>query len=318
MKIVISSGHGLHVRGASGIIDEVDEARRVTEQLADELRLRGVEVITYHDDISKSQNENLDRIITFHNSKLRDLDLSIHFNAFEQTDVPRGCEVWYKTQKTLAAKLSKAISQSGFIDRGAKQTSSLAFLNGTTMPACLLEICFVDSTADCAIYNKSFGEICADLADLVQVLPVLPPIEPQPPVSARLFEATGKCSHFGGPDDEGVDQDEGLAFFYELGDAPHLFLPQQPAGTSGLARRLNPDLFYLACRWDYELTPKAMLADPSLQARVVANGKQFLAWPADWGPHQDTGRVADLSPALMQALELQTDDAVEVMYPYAK
>ena len=31
-RIVIASGHGNHVRGASGIIDEVDEARRVVER----------------------------------------------------------------------------------------------------------------------------------------------------------------------------------------------------------------------------------------------------------------------------------------------
>ena len=31
---------------------------------------------------------------------------------------------------------------------------------------------------------------------------------------------------------------------------------------------------------------------------------------------QDTGRVADLSPALMEDLELETDDDVEVVYPW--
>ena len=47
--ICISSGHGKYVRGAAGIIDEVDEARRVIEQLALSLRDRGVEVETFHD-----------------------------------------------------------------------------------------------------------------------------------------------------------------------------------------------------------------------------------------------------------------------------
>jgi hypothetical protein len=47
----------------------------------------------------------------------------------------------------------------------------------------------------------------------------------------------------------------------------------------------------------------------------AANGREFHAWPADWGPHQDTGRVADLSPALMDALDITTDDEVEVLYP---
>ena len=28
--------------------------------------------------------------------------------------------------------------------------------------------------------------------------------------------------------------------------APHLFLPYQPAGTTGLARRLNPNVHYIA------------------------------------------------------------------------
>jgi hypothetical protein len=46
-----------------------------------------------------------------------------------------------------------------------------------------------------------------------------------------------------------------------------------------------------------------------------STGKQFLAWPADWGPHKDTGRVADISPSLMDKLGISTDDEVEVIYP---
>jgi hypothetical protein len=41
-----------------------------------------------------------------------------------------------------------------------------------------------------------------------------------------------------------------------------------------------------------------------------------LAFPADWGPHEEkTGRAADLSQALMRDLGLETDDIVEVIYP---
>jgi hypothetical protein len=113
-----------------------------------------------------------------------------------------------------------------------------------------------------------------------------------------------------------VDADEGLAFIYEYEDAPHLFLLEQPPGTTGLARRLNPNVFYVACRWDYDVTPKDVLASPSVQALVRAKGREFYAWPADWGPHEEqTGRAADLSPALMKALDVTTDDEVEVLYP---
>jgi hypothetical protein len=60
-----------------------------------------------------------------------------------------------------------------------------------------------------------------------------------------------------------------------------------------------------------------MLADPHQLAvvRSKRTGREAFAWPADWGPNEDTERVADLSPFLMEKLELETDDEVEVIYP---
>jgi len=135
------------------------------------------------------------------------------------------------------------------------------------------------------------------------------------PASGMVF--TGPCSWFGGPEDTGVSPDEGLAFIHAYEDAPDLFLPQQPPGTTGLARRLNPEVFYVACRWDFDQTPKEMLADQNVMALVKAKrtGRSSLAHPADWGPHEDTERAADLSPGLMEALGIDTDDEVEVLYP---
>src|SRR5215471_17022917 len=123
----------------------------------------------------------------------------------------------------------------------------------------------------------------------------------------------GRCSWFGGPEDTGVSSDEGLAFIYEVEDAPHLFLPEQPPGTTGLARRLDPGTFYVACRWDYDTTSKEMLRDATLKVLVRANGRTVKAWPADWGPHGDTNRIADLSPGVMEILGLETDDEVEIV-----
>jgi hypothetical protein len=135
-------------------------------------------------------------------------------------------------------------------------------------------------------------------------------------MSEPLAFFAGPCSWFGGPDDDGVAPDEGLAFLYDVDDAPQLFLEEQPPGTTGLARRLDPDVFYVACRWDYDQTPKEMLAS-NVRALVWApsTAKGLLAWPADWGPHEDTGRAADISPGLMQVLGIGTDDEVLVVYP---
>jgi hypothetical protein len=130
-----------------------------------------------------------------------------------------------------------------------------------------------------------------------------------------LLHVKGKCSWFGGPEDTGVSPDEGLAFLYDVSDKPILFLPDQPANTTGLARRLNPYMPYVACQWDYDVTPKEMLAAQSSVALVKAGSLSFYAIPADWGPHQDTDRIADISPGLMDVLGIETDDEVEIIYP---
>lgn len=312
-SIVISSGHGLHVRGASGIIDEVDEARTVTESLARELKHRGIDVKTYHDDVSHSQNENLNRIVDYHNAQIRDLDISVHFNAYEQKEGPMGVEVLYLTQSSLAKAVSTAISDSGQLkNRGPKKRTDLFFLNNTEMPALLLEVCFVDSEADCEAYHDNFDEIIKGIADIFAA----DNEEEYPEISPDEESIIGKVSHFGGPEDSGVSESEGLAFIYEVDDAPHLFLPYQPEGTTGLARRLNPFVHYIAMRWDYSEHPKETLLSKLALVRNLETGVALKAIPADWGPNETTERVADLSPSLMEDLDLETDDEVEVIFPY--
>jgi N-acetylmuramoyl-L-alanine amidase len=164
-KICISSGHGLKVPGACGILIEVDEAIRVMDHLADELRARGVDVETFTDSVSTSQSENLNRITDWHNSRVQDLAVSIHFNAYEQVEHAMGTEVLYVTQGTLAGKLSAAIASCGFIDRGPKKRTDLHFLNETEAKAVLIEVCFVDSEEDAELYGETFHEICEALAD---------------------------------------------------------------------------------------------------------------------------------------------------------
>jgi N-acetylmuramoyl-L-alanine amidase len=183
-KIVISSGHGKYIRGASDIIDEVDEARRVVDRVAELLKAAGVGVVVFHDNTSTTQSENLNTIVAFHNEQTRELDVSVHFNAYEHTSKPMGTEVLYVTQDDLAADVSEAITDAaGFIDRGAKERTDLAFLNNTDEPAILIETCFVDSSADVSLYQTHFDSICAAIAESisdveVSVPPEQPPSEP--------------------------------------------------------------------------------------------------------------------------------------------
>jgi hypothetical protein len=114
----------------------------------------------------------------------------------------------------------------------------------------------------------------------------------------------------------GVSPSEGLAFIFEVEDQPAIFLDEQPPGTTGLARRLNTEgMHYIATRWDYDVTPKTVLLDMRCMVRNPRTGKTYgSVYPADWGPNENTGRVADLSKRLMEDLALSTDDEVEVIY----
>lgn len=315
-KIAISAGHGKLVRGAAGVLDEVDEARRMLPRVAENLRALGVEVATFQDDTSKTQRENLRTIVGWHNKQDRGIDVSIHFNAFEQIDKPMGTECWYKTQQALAASVSLAMANAGtFINRGAKKTDGLYFLNNTDKPAILIEVCFVDSETDAKLYGKNFDKICSFIANSLvdNSVALLPKIDP---VGVALFYAKGKCSYFGGPYDRGVSPSEGLAIYDNVGERPALFLAEQPAGTTGLARRLNTHVPYVACRWDYKETPVSMLRSEMALVRALDTGIVMKAFPADWGPNEATNRVADLSPGLMEALRIVTNDEVEVTFPY--
>ena len=310
MKFVLSSGHGLYVRGAKGPepwgLDEVQEARKIVPEVARRLREYGHTVIEFNDDTSTSQEENLKTIVDFHNSQTRNLDCSIHLNCYVTTNGGRGVEVLYVTQEALAAKVSSAIAEAGgLINRGAHYRSDLYFLNGTTEPALLLEVCFVDAKADVEAYHENFEAICQAIADCAA------------PVTSVVLKAKGKVSWFGGPEDDGVSPSEGLAFIYSVADKPDLFLPKQPPGTTGLARRLDPEEHYIAMRWNYDVYSKEFLrSDVVAKVYAPSTGRVFLAAPADWGPHVDTGRVADISPGLMEMLGIETDDVIEIIFPY--
>lgn len=119
-QFVISSGHGDKVSGAIGILNEHDEAKKVVNHvysiLVDEYNGQGYK---YHETTATTQNQNLANIVSFHNSKDRELDISVHFNSASATAT--GSECLYYDAKSLSAKMSHAIATAlGITDRGEK------------------------------------------------------------------------------------------------------------------------------------------------------------------------------------------------------
>ncbi len=132
-----------------------------------------------------------------------------------------------------------------------------------------------------------------------------------------LFRVEGKMSTFGGPDDDGMQPNEGLALFASEQDMKNhgladYLLPEADAGAPGLGRRLNPDKFYFACRWWETSLKSEFLRSASAWVTNSKTGARVQARPVDSGPNASTHRVADLSPGLARKLRLNTDDVCTV------
>lgn len=159
-QINISSGHSINCQGASDIINEVTEARKVVDRIYEMCKAMGIEVYKYHD-TSSSSSQNLKNIVDWHNKFKDGIDISIHFNAYQHTSNSMGTEVCYYSQSELANKVSSAISKaSGLKDRGGKERKGLYVLKNTNKPMILIEICFCDSSYDVQKYKENFDNIC--------------------------------------------------------------------------------------------------------------------------------------------------------------
>ncbi|MBK1810538.1 N-acetylmuramoyl-L-alanine amidase [Clostridium sp. YIM B02505] len=159
MKIAIRGGHNFQAVGASGIIDETTEDRKVKDAVIKYLRASGHNVL----DVTPGDcdvNTDLAYGVNSANRFGAELFASIHFNkAYDSYSGAIGTEVWiYSTggkAEPIATRVVKKISsETGLKNRGVKTSTSLYELRKTTMPAMIIEVCFVEATEDVRIYNE--------------------------------------------------------------------------------------------------------------------------------------------------------------------
>ncbi|MCX7018428.1 MAG: hypothetical protein NTY46_05405 [Candidatus Sumerlaeota bacterium] len=136
-----------------------------------------------------------------------------------------------------------------------------------------------------------------------------------------VTEVEGKMSTFGGPDDHGVTDHEGLALYQSpfdmnrRGYGDYLVSDwREKWPRVGLARLLNPNANYIACRWN-EITQRGpeFIRRALIEVRNPATALSITCIAVDYGPATWTNRICDLSPGAAKSLGLVTDDHCIVM-----
>lgn len=163
MKIGINCGHtvsGTVGSGAVGLLNESDETRAVGYTLMRKLKEKGVSVVDCTDNNSPTVSDNLKRICDKANAQPLDMFLSIHFNS----GGGKGSEActYGGRDSAKASVLLGALNRLGFVNRGIKDRSGLYVVRHTTAPACLLEVCFVDTEQDARLYKSLGADKIAD------------------------------------------------------------------------------------------------------------------------------------------------------------
>lgn len=193
MKYNVHAGHNFHAPGAGGQFSETAEDRKVKDKVIELLRGQGHTVYDCTDEDGATSSANLRAIVQKCNKHLVDLDISIHFNAFNGT--AHGTEVLVysdtSSARQAAGRICKEIADLGFANRGIKYRPGLYVLRHTDSPALLIECCFCDSKQDAKLYNRDkmaraivegiLGHEIADNAEPAK--PAEPTAEPVTPAS---------------------------------------------------------------------------------------------------------------------------------------
>ena len=190
----VRGGHNFQCPGASAIIDETTDDRLVCASMIKYLKLAKERVV---DGTPGRCSENTDLNFgtdTANNAKV-DLFIPIHFNkAYDHYEGAIGSEVWInpKNATSVAAgtRIVNALASLGFKNRGLKDGVNgehLHDIRASNMPAVLVEVCFVEATADVRIYRANgpdkIGKVIAeailghkiDVVPTPNVTPVAPP-----------------------------------------------------------------------------------------------------------------------------------------------
>ncbi len=165
--IVLDAGHGGANPGAvyEGR-QEKDDALALTLEVGRILQENGVDVYyTRNTDVYESPYEKAQEA----NRVGADYFVSIHRNSSPFPNQYTGIETLVYNQYGEAARLANNINiqleEIGFENQGVNERTNLVVLNRTQMPAVLVEVGFINTDADNALFDDRFMDIAQAIAD---------------------------------------------------------------------------------------------------------------------------------------------------------
>ena len=170
MKIVVRGGHCPKVTGASALLNELTEDRKVKDSVIKYLKQLGINVLDVTPpDTTSSSSSDLSYGVNEANNWGADLFVSIHFNnAYSSYNGALGTEVCVYSEYDTAKRVVNKMVSLGFKNRGQKVRTGLYELRHTSMKSMIVEVCFVEATEDVALYKKlGYDKIGKTIAEAI-------------------------------------------------------------------------------------------------------------------------------------------------------
>ena len=163
MSKVIRGGHNSQCPGASAIIDELIEDRKVKDATIKYLKA-ACEIVIDATPGNCNENDDLKFGTNIANNVNAEIFGPIHFNkAYAHYEGPIGSEIWLNPNNPLAVaagtKILNNLAALGFKNRGLKDGLNGQHLHDvkatkTGVATVLVEVCFCEATEDVRIYKK--------------------------------------------------------------------------------------------------------------------------------------------------------------------
>ena len=190
MKICVRGRHCPKVTGASALIDELTEDRKVKDSVIKYLKQLNHEVldVTPPDSTSTSSSD-LAYGVNKANNFGADLFISIHFNkCYDSYNGALGSESCVYSENEYGKRIVNALSGLGFKNRGQKVRTGLYELSHTNMTSVIVETCFVEATEDVALYKKLGPDVIGKtIAEAIVNQKIGPTVENKEEVNRSMY-----------------------------------------------------------------------------------------------------------------------------------